>query len=499
MKNLAVTIGWVALLAVLGLSARAVPSHAQQRLQHDPSAVFKTHVRHLGSVIHPEAKGQGPQGAEGPTGLSTVFTGSAYTVGPTIKPTTTLPEAEEEISVDPNSATNLVAAVSDFSLNGGFNTTKFAYSSDNGATWTESFIPLDPFFGLPATGDGFLWFANSDPVVAVDKMGNVYLSDLYLDAIDNGNGLYVSVGTVSGGVGSFTIANTFPVVTNPDATTTLLEDKPWITVDNSNNAATTGSVYVAWSHFTSSTNDYIAFSRSLNHGQTWTTPLQVSLPAQNGAVQGAQVAVGPGGEVYVAYEVFFTGNVRQQFLAKSVDGGQTFSTPSPITPTFSDLTFRSSYRKNSLPAMAVDPTTGDVVVLYAAQVALKGAEVKFIISTDGGASFSSPATINNVSTGQQFFPAVAIDGLGVIHASWFDTRNSPKSTAKYDIYATFSKNHGASFAPNARVTSALINAGTASFIGDYSGNAASGGFAHPVWTSGGFNNGQLETANLTTP
>lgn len=56
-----------------------------------------------------------------------------------------------------------------------------------------------------------------------------------------------------------------------------------------------------------------------------------------------------------------------------------------------------------------------------------------------------------------------------------------------------------SFAPNARVTSALVNAANTSFIGDYSGNAAPGGFAHPVWTSGGGNNGRLETAALTTP
>jgi hypothetical protein len=43
----------------------------------------------------------------------------------------------------------------------------------------------------------------------------------------------------------------------------------------------------------------------------------------------------------------------------------------------------------------------------------------------------------------------------------------------------------------------LVNSGSASFIGDYSGIAAAGGNAHPVWTSGGFNNGQLQTAVLT--
>jgi hypothetical protein len=148
--------------------------------------------------------------------------------------------------------------------------------------------------------------------------------------------------------------------------------------------------------------------------------------------------------------------------------------------------------------MAVDPTTGNVVVLYAAQLA-QGAKIQFIISTDGGASFSVPVTINDVSTGQQFMPAVAIDSAGVIHASWFDTRNNPTSATQYDVYATFSRDGGASFAPNARVTSSLINAGSATFIGDYSGNAAAGGFAYPVWTSGGFNNGQLQTAKLTTP
>ncbi|MBI3695567.1 MAG: hypothetical protein HY238_12110 [Acidobacteria bacterium] len=109
--------------------------------------------------------------------------------------------------------------------------------------------------------------------------------------------------------------------------------------------------------------------------------------------------------------------------------------------------------------------------------------------------------INDVSTGQQFMPSVTVDS-GIIHASWFDTRNS-SSTSQYDIYATYSKDGGAHFGTNARVTSGLVNAGNSSFIGDYAGIAAgpvsSVYYAHPVWTSGGFNNGQLQTAALTTP
>jgi len=43
------------------------------------------------------------------------FSGNAYTVGPTVSPTTTGPEAEEHIAVDPTNPNTLVAAISDFS------------------------------------------------------------------------------------------------------------------------------------------------------------------------------------------------------------------------------------------------------------------------------------------------------------------------------------------------------------------------------------------------
>jgi hypothetical protein len=171
-----------------------------------------------------------------------------------------------------------------------------------------------------------------------------------------------------------------------------------------------------------------------------------------------------------------------------------------ITPLFNDLSFSSSYRKNSFPALAVSPANGNVYEVYADQPnATVGAEVEFIISTNGGASFSSPVVINDDSSGQQFMPAVTVDSSGVIHASWFDTRRSPADASLYDIFATFSKNDGGTFAPNAQVTSTLLDAGSVSFIGDYAGIAAADGFAHPVWTSGGFNDGLLQTARLTLP
>jgi hypothetical protein len=471
---------------------------AQQGPQLDPAAVFRTHVPHLSSAV---AKGgKTTSGAPQPA-TSATFSGPTYGVGPTIAPTTTIPEAEEHIAVNPNNSSNLLAAISDFSLRGGFNTTKFAFSFANGEaeSWTQNFVPLINDF--PATSDGNEWQANSDPVVAIDKLGHAYLVDLYINVLGSGNivdGLYVSVGSVSGSSVSFSVAQTIPVVP-PVFTPNDIQDKPWIAVDNSSNAATTGNVYVSWTRFVDGTNKII-LSRSVNHGASWSTPVQINPESQNGAIQGSQVAVGPAGQVYVAYEVFFKGGVRQHFLAKSTDGGQRFTTPAAITPLFNDLSFTSSYRKNSFPAFAVSPANGNVYDVYADQPnATVGAEIEFILSSNGGVSFTSPVVINDDSAGEQFMPAVTVDSSGVIHASWFDTRRSPSNTSLYDIFATFSKDTGGTFAPNAQVTSTLIDADSVSFIGDYAGIAAAGGFAHPVWTSGGFNNGLLQTATLTLP
>jgi len=381
-------------------------------------------------------------------------------------------------------------------LNFGFNTTTYDFSTDNGATWTERYIPLDPLFGLPATGDGFFWLANSDPVVAIDQQGNTYMADLYLDAIDNGNGFYVSAANASAGF-NFAIASTLPVKTNPDASTTELEDKPWITVDNSNSAMS-GNVYASWSHFSDPNTDYIAFSRSTDHAVAWSPLMRISPPSQDGAVQGSGLAVGPAGEIYLVYELFLAGNQVQQFLAKSTDGGATFSPPAPVTPVFNGLAFSSTYRKNSFASIAVNPVSGLLYMVYADQPGANS-QVEFSVSADGGATFSAPMAINDSAAGQRFFPAAAADSAGNLHASWFDTRNSPSDASVYDVYATFSRNDGASFANNVRVTAASANAGTTTFIGDYSGLAAAGGFAHPVWTNGGGNNGRLQTSSLQLP
>src|SRR5438105_1102055 len=137
------------------------------------------------------------------------FGGIPYRVGRIITPTTTLPEAETNISSNPANPATLVAVIIDYSLRPGNvdtnGVTKFAVSNDSGRTWTESFVPLaSNVYG--STSDGFSWLVDRDPGIAVDLSGNVFISGLYLKfpgsqtnslfhAVVPG-GMYVCVGTL---------------------------------------------------------------------------------------------------------------------------------------------------------------------------------------------------------------------------------------------------------------------------------------------------------------
>jgi hypothetical protein len=239
----------------------------------------------------------------------------------------------------------------------------------------------------------------------------------------------------------------------------------------------------------------------------WSSAIRINPTIQNGAVQGSQVSVGPGGEVYVAYEVFLgtTGAQGRHFIAKSTNGGVSFSAPVPMSPTFNNLSFHANYRDNSFPALAVGPVAGKAFIydVYTDQPATNSRTAFVHSTTSGGLTFTAPISANDATKGQRLMPAVAADNKGVVHISWFDTRNF-STTANLDIYATFTTNNGSSFAPNAKVTSTHITTTANDFIGDYSGIAAEPNsvtsLAHPVWTSAGLNEtSHMHTATLTVP
>ena len=173
---------FLTLLLMPGLMGLFAAAQSQSEFPIDRTATFKTIIPYRNAIPAAKPAAEIPGESEA---LFLGFSGSPYSVGATITPTSTVPEAEEHIAVDPNNFNNLIAMISDFSQNGGFNTSKFAFSSNNGASWAEQFVPRSG--GFPVTADGHIWQANSDPVVAIDKLGNVFLANLYLQADSLGN------------------------------------------------------------------------------------------------------------------------------------------------------------------------------------------------------------------------------------------------------------------------------------------------------------------------
>src|SRR5512146_1340689 len=138
--------------ALLSLASTVVASFslAQQHPPFDPHAVPITR----GSQVQPRTgtKNAGPT-SNGASLNSTISSGTPYQVGPTITPTSSIPEADSDIAVDPTSLFNVVAVTSDYSR-GGFNNTKYAVSFNNGGagSWSEGFMPL-------VTSDSISWQA----------------------------------------------------------------------------------------------------------------------------------------------------------------------------------------------------------------------------------------------------------------------------------------------------------------------------------------------------
>ena len=118
-------------------------------------------------------------------------------------------------------------------------------------------------------------------------------------------------------------------------------------------------------------------------------------------------------------------------------------------------------------------------------------------SDDHGATWTSAVKLNDDQTSNsQFNPAITIDQTtGYVAVSWYDARNDLGTGGPGDtdgvpnddvqIWATYSKDGGTTFAPNFQVSQGTSNAiDTGSFFdyGDYSHAAFQSGAFYPAWS-----------------
>lgn len=252
---------------------------------------------------------------------------------------------EPSIAVDPRDTRIVVAGSNDYcaQIVNGEVWPGYYRSTDAGATWQDSLLPGYPAdtsaAGLASPTHGSC-AAAGDPTQSFDTAGRLFYGFIcfnrgkpingstYVATYDQDGGRYVRTVLVDAGTPSAQFAGSG-----------LFQDKINLAVDQTTGAHA-GSVYVAWARYSGkAANNVILFSRSTDHGRTFSPPIRISPGLSQ--EQFADIAVGPDGTVYVTYRTYAAQGATDDavWLVSSADGGASFGSPvrvSAFTPFSSD-------------------------------------------------------------------------------------------------------------------------------------------------------------------
>ncbi len=201
-----------------------------------------------------------------------------------------------------------------------------------------------------------------------------------------------------------------------------------------------GVAYLAFAGWGGSTTQSdIFFTKSLDGGQTWTTPVRVNNDAGGAYQAEPTLALDTANRIYVVWTDPRNGN-NDVFFAKSTDGGLSFSANVRVN----DVTTNAQYE----PDVAVDPVNPSLVhtAWTDTRSAVTGPDIFYANSTDGGLSFNPSIRVNNDATAsEQGEPAIATAPNRDVYLVWSDPRTGARGR---DIYFSKSSDRGAGWAPN---------------------------------------------------
>jgi hypothetical protein len=267
---------------------------------------------------------------------------------------------------------------------GGSSNLGYATTTNNGASWTNGFMPGTTIYATPAGP----WARISDPSVTYDLKHDVWMVvGLVLDAGVSARGLVVNRSTNGG----LTFQNPVDVNLNQG-----FYDKQWMTCDNTPTSPFYGNCYVEWAG-----NTGISMTRSTDGGLTWQ---QSDTPFSGG--NGGQPVVQNDGKVVVPY----AGNGIQTIV--STDGGANFTGPNTVA-TAVDHGVDGSLRTELLPSAEVD-AAGKIYLVWQDCRFRSGCSSNDIVmsTSTNGTTWSAVVRIPidpTTSAADHFIPGIAAD------------------------------------------------------------------------------------------
>jgi hypothetical protein len=290
-------------------------------------------------------------------------------------------ENETAIAQNPFNPRQLVTGFNDYRRGDG--NCYGSFSANGGVGWTDTTIPMGftrgTAFGNVARE---YWGAGGDTSVAWDTRGNAYFAcqvfqrgEPTTNNPDASSAVYVFRSTGDGGA-SWNFPGR-PAVETYTTNPNVLNDKPYMTVDDHAGSPFRDRIYVTWTLFAADGSAYLYEVHSDDYGQTFGAPVLVSgtsplctntfgVPITQGTCnenQDSDPFTGPDGTLYVTYNNFNNAvsgggdNHNQVLLVRSTDGGQTFSAPVKVA-NYYDLPDCATYQGGQDPGRACVPEKG---------------------------------------------------------------------------------------------------------------------------------------------
>jgi hypothetical protein len=376
-----------------------------------------------------------------------------------------LGEAETTIAVNPTNPLNIVAGA--ISVPGCY----FYTSLDGGLTWTQGALPIpagytnlgDPTVTFCGDGSAYYQVLAFNPQVQTAVKSNIFI--------------YRST---DGGL-------TWPTSSQIGERRSVFQDitdKGWMTCDTSGSAHD-GTIYLEYSNPQNASCSVefcraIKLRRSTDHGATWAPEVIVSDFPQSPQNQGS-VAVGPNGEVYVAWDL--TDGIK---FDKSTDGGVTFGTDLFVVG-IAGIPPDPNFRRTTYPIIDADrtngPHRGSIYFAYS-DLAFGDPDILVVRSTDGGATWIGPVRVNDdtlFNHADQWAPGLTVDPLGRVIVTFYDRRRYI-GKEKYEIWGAISRDGGITFDTNFLIGDTPSDVPVPNtFLGDYDCVAADSNYLYATW------------------